>query len=83
MAWITLGQAAAWCGGYVEPKYADVAFLGANNDSRRVQPGQLFLALQGVRGGHEFIPAAMERGAASVCRGLVLPALWAKAPPRK
>ena len=66
MSKITLGQAAAWCGGRVDPKYADIAFLGANNDSRNLQPGQLFLALQGVRDGHDFIPMAMEKGAAAV-----------------
>ena len=66
MAKITLAQAAAWCGGWVDPKYADVAFLGASNDSRNIQPGQLFLALQGVRDGHDFIPMAMEKGAAAV-----------------
>jgi len=66
MSKITLGQAAAWCGGRVDPKYAQVSFLGANNDSRNIQPGQLFLALQGVRDGHDFIPMAMEKGAAAV-----------------
>ena len=66
MGWITLKQAAAWCGGTVEPKYADVRFFGANNDSRNLQPGQLFLALQGARDGHDFIPMAMEKGAAAV-----------------
>ncbi len=66
MGKITLAQAAAWCGGRVDPKYADVVFLGANNDSRQVQPGQLFLALQGARDGHDFIPMAMEKGAAAV-----------------
>ena len=66
MAKITLAQAAAWCGGKVEPKYADVTFLGANNDSRNIQPGQLFVALQGARDGHDFIPMALERGAAAV-----------------
>ena len=66
MAKITLAQAAAWCGGWVDPKYADVTFLGANNDSRKIQPGQLFLALQGARDGHDFIPMAMEKGAAAV-----------------
>ena len=66
MSMITLGQAAAWCGGRVEPQYADIAFLGANNDSRNIKPGQLFLALQGVRDGHDFIPMAMEKGAAAV-----------------
>ena len=66
MAKITLGQAAQWCGGTVEEKYAGVEFLGANNDTRVLQPGQLFIALQGTRDGHDFIPAAMEKGAAAV-----------------
>jgi len=66
MAKITLRQAAQWCGGRVEEKYADTTFLGANNDSRKIQPGQLFLALQGERDGHDFIPMAMEKGAAAV-----------------
>ena len=66
MARITLAQAAAWCGGTIESKYADVTFLGANNDSRNIQPGQLFVALQGVRDGHAFIPMALEKGAAAV-----------------
>ena len=66
MGRITLGQAARWCGGQVEPKYADVEFFGANNDSRKLQPGQLFIALQGERDGHAYIPAALEKGAAAV-----------------
>ena len=66
MANITLRQAAAWCGGTVEEKYADVEFFGANNDTRVLKPGQLFIVLQGARDGHDFIPAAMEKGAAAV-----------------
>ena len=66
MGRITLKQAAAWCGGWVEPKYEEVTFYGANNDSRNLLPEQLFVALQGVRDGHEFIPAAFQRGAAAV-----------------
>lgn len=66
MGKITLRQAAQWCGGHVEDKYADITFLGANNDSRKLLPGQLFVALQGVRDGHDFIPMAMEKGAAAV-----------------
>ena len=66
MAKITLKQAAAWCGGSVEPQYEDVEFLGANNDTRKIQPGQLFIVLQGARDGHEFIPMALEKGAAAV-----------------
>ena len=65
MANITLRQAAQWCGGTVEEKYADVEFFGANNDTRILKPGQLFIVLQGARDGHDFIPAAMEKGAAA------------------
>ncbi len=66
MGRITLQLAAQWCGGRIDPKYADVTFLGASNDSRNIQPGQLFLALQGARDGHDFIPMALENGAAAV-----------------
>ena len=66
MAQITLAQAAAWCGGRVEEKYENLTFNGASNDSRTIQPGQLFVALQGVRDGNEFIPAAFAKGAAAV-----------------
>ncbi len=66
MGRITLQQAAEWCGGKIDPKYKDVAFWGANNDTRKLQEGQLFVALQGVRDGHDFIPAALEKGAAAV-----------------
>ena len=66
MAKLTLRQAALWCGGTVEEKYADVEFFGANNDTRVLKPGQLFIVLQGARDGHDFIPNAMEKGAAAV-----------------
>ncbi len=66
MATITLQQAAQWCGGTVDPKYENVTFFGANNDTRKLLPGQLFVALQGQRDGHEFIPAALEAGASAV-----------------
>ena len=66
MGRITLQQAAQWCGGRIDPKYKDVAFLGAGNDTRKLQEGQLFVALQGARDGHDFIPAALEKGAAAI-----------------
>ena len=66
MSRITLAQAAQRCGGTVDPKYAQISFLGASNDSRSVKPGQLFVALEGVRDGHDFIPAALAAGAAAV-----------------
>lgn len=83
MANITLRQAAAWCGGTVEEQYADLEFTGANNDTRLLQPGQLFVALRGARDGHDFIPAAMENGAAAVlCRRKVgdYPAIYVDDP---
>ena len=66
MGKITLRQAAQWCGGRVDPKFAEIEFLGANMDSRHIQPGQLFVALEGVRDGHDFIPMALQKGAAAV-----------------
>jgi UDP-N-acetylmuramoyl-tripeptide--D-alanyl-D-alanine ligase len=66
MAKITLKQAAAWCGGTVEEKYENVEFLGANNDTRIIKEGQLFIVLQGARDGHDFIPMAIQKGAAAV-----------------
>ena len=66
MGKITLQQAALWCGGSIDPKYKDVTFFGANNDTRTIEAGQLFVALQGARDGHDFIPAALEKGAAAV-----------------
>ena len=66
MGRITLEQAALWCGGKIDSKYKDVTFFGANNDSRKLEKGQLFVALQGVRDGHDFIPTALEKGAAAV-----------------
>ena len=65
MGRLTLKQAAAFCGGWVDPKYEDITFLGANNDTRLIQPGQLFIVLQGARDGHDFIAQAMEKGAAA------------------
>lgn len=83
MGTITLRQAAAWCGGTVEEKYADVTFFGANNDTRTIKPGQLFVALQGARDGHEFIGDAMKKGAAAVlCTRMVgdYPAIYVSDP---
>ena len=39
-------------------------FDGVGLDSRSIEPGNLFIALQGVRDGHEFLNAAATRGAA-------------------
>ncbi len=65
MGRLTLKQAALWCGGWVDPKYEEIEFCGASNDTRTLQPGQLFIVLKAARDGHEFIPQAMEKGAAA------------------
>ena len=66
MAVITLAQAAAWCGGRVAEQYENLTFCGASNDSRTIRPGQLFVALSGLRDGNDFAPMAFEKGAAAV-----------------
>lgn len=66
MSEITLAQAAAWCGGQIDPRFAGTVFLGACHDSRLVQPGQLFVALPGQRDGHDFMESALARGAGAV-----------------
>ena len=66
MAVISLQQAALWCGGRIDPKYSDMTFCGANIDSRKVEKGQLFVAIKAARDGHDFIPMALEKGAAAV-----------------
>lgn len=42
------------------------AVSGLSSDSRSTRPGQLFAALVDVRDGHDFVPAAVEAGAAAV-----------------
>jgi UDP-N-acetylmuramoyl-tripeptide--D-alanyl-D-alanine ligase len=47
-----------------------VRFCGATFDSRLVKPGMLFVALKGEHGdGHDYIPQALERGAAGIVDG--------------
>jgi len=48
-----------------------VEFSGATFDSRQVKPGMLFVALKGeTADGHDYIPQALEKGAAGVVDGL-------------
>ncbi len=45
----------------------DTEIRGVRYDSRAVEPGDLFVAVQGLQSdGHKFIPMAMEKGAAAV-----------------
>lgn len=66
MGRITLAQAAAWCGGQVEARYADVSFLGACGDHRWAKPGEIFVTLDEGPHLQESIRVAMERGASAV-----------------
>ena len=75
MSKITLLQAAQWCGGHVEKQFENVEFLGASNDTRLVQPGQLFVALQGARDGNDFVADAMAKGAAAALCSREMPGL--------
>jgi UDP-N-acetylmuramoyl-L-alanyl-D-glutamate--2,6-diaminopimelate ligase len=53
-------------------------------DSRRVQPGTLFFAIQGEKAdGHVFIPQALERGAVGIVSERAAPSEWAsRLPPQ-
>jgi UDP-N-acetylmuramoyl-tripeptide--D-alanyl-D-alanine ligase len=42
----------------------DFAVNGVSIDTRTVEPGDLFVALAGVRDGHDFVAQALEKGAA-------------------
>lgn len=69
-----LSDIAAWTG--AERIGADMTVHGAGIDSRRLQPGQLFVALRGRRvDGHDFAAEAVENGAVAILveRALDLP----------
>jgi UDP-N-acetylmuramyl pentapeptide synthase len=57
---------------------------GINFDSRALQGGDIFLALQGARDGHDFVPAAFQAGAvvAITRRSMTWRFLPVSAPPR-
>ena len=66
---MTVADVARVVGGAVEGNAA-IRLLGAEVDSRRLEDGDLFVALSGARtDGHEFVGAALETAAAAlVCR---------------
>ncbi len=43
-----------------------VPFQGFSIDSRTLQPGQCFVAIQNKRDGHDFIPEALQKGASAL-----------------
>lgn len=60
----TLGEIAALCQGRTDRP--EVAVAGVSTDSRRLEPGNLFIPLSGERvDGHQFLPQALARGAAA------------------
>ena len=58
----TAADAARATGGRVE---GDWAAWGLSIDTRALAPGDLFVALRAARDGHDFVGAALERGAAA------------------
>jgi UDP-N-acetylmuramoyl-tripeptide--D-alanyl-D-alanine ligase len=60
----TAGEIVAASGGRLDG--AAFAVNGVSIDTRSIEPGDLFVALAGVRDGHEFVDQALARGAAGV-----------------
>jgi UDP-N-acetylmuramoyl-tripeptide--D-alanyl-D-alanine ligase len=60
----TAGEIVRATGG--TPAGGAFAASGVSIDTRSLEPGDLFVALAGVRDGHEFVEQAMSRGAAGV-----------------
>lgn len=65
---MTAGDVARVVGGFVEGE-AEVRLIGAEVDTRRLESGDLFVALPGARrDGHEFVGAALETAVAALVR---------------
>jgi len=65
---LTAGSIAGIVGGILEGD-PDVLVTGAEVDSRRVGPGDLFIALPGAqRDGHAYVASALDAGAAAMVR---------------
>lgn len=62
---LTVGLVADATGGTVAQGAATPPFTGVSIDTRTIQPGMLFVAIQGERlDGHDFVAQAVEKGAA-------------------
>ncbi|MDA8335632.1 MAG: UDP-N-acetylmuramoyl-tripeptide--D-alanyl-D-alanine ligase [Peptococcaceae bacterium] len=62
---ITLGEAAGAIGAALRGGDPDRVFTGVSTDTRKLRPGELFLALAGENfDGHDFVGSALEGGAA-------------------
>jgi UDP-N-acetylmuramyl pentapeptide synthase len=54
-------------GRWIRPPKAGTGITAISTDSRTIKPGDLYLALAGDRfDGHDFVPAALENGAAAL-----------------
>lgn len=63
---LTLKQAAEDCRGTLTPEQAEGMITGVQIDSRRVKPGDLFVAIRGEKSdGHDFIGMAASLGASA------------------
>ena len=61
---LTLKTIAAWCGGLLDPAFEALTVSDVQTDSRKVVPGDLFIALTGEKAdGHDFVAAAAQKGA--------------------
>lgn len=67
---LTLAQIARWMAAELPAGGEAVTATGYSIDSRTLQPGDLFFAIKGERfDGHEFLAAALERGACAAVVG--------------
>jgi UDP-N-acetylmuramoyl-tripeptide--D-alanyl-D-alanine ligase len=73
----TSSEAAAATGGRAQ---GDWACEGVSIDTRTLQPGDLFVALKDARDGHDFVAAALEKGAGAALVSHVPDGLAADAP---
>ena len=61
---LTLRKIAEACHGTVAPEAETVTVTGVQSDSRRVRPGDLFVAIKGEKAdGHDFAETAISHGA--------------------
>ncbi|TNE50835.1 MAG: UDP-N-acetylmuramoyl-tripeptide--D-alanyl-D-alanine ligase [Deltaproteobacteria bacterium] len=55
-----------WTGGTLLQGSPSKGLTGFSNDSRQLEPGQLFVALVAERDGHDFVPGAITSGASAL-----------------
>ena len=62
----SLEYAARSCGGQLKGAVVETLIHGVSSDSRRIRPGEIFVALQGDHfDGHDYLQQVAERGAAA------------------